>query len=133
MMLMTCCAYSCTQYSLHTQYMLLMMLMTCCAYSCTQYGLHTQYMLLMMLTTCCAYSCTQYGLHTQYTLLMMLMTCCAYSCTQYHNINMEDGLIFGVVTDTSHSLSKGKEEASFWEYNMSALRANMTDCASRHC
>ena len=22
------------------------MLMTCCAYSCTQYGLHTQYMLL---------------------------------------------------------------------------------------
>ena len=69
------------------------MMMTSCAYSCTQYGLHTQYMLLThaddllclqlhtvrsaytvhgfwpMLMTCCTYSCTQYGLHTQYMLL----------------------------------------------------------------
>ena len=95
--------------------------MTCCAYSCTQYGLHTQYMLCVQLhtvrspytvhavptaarstvsihSTCCAYSCTQCGLHTQYMLLtnaddllcLQLHTVrsphstrCAYSCTQY--------------------------------------------------
>jgi len=44
----------------------------------------------------------------------------------HHNVNMEDGLIFGVVTETSHSLNEGKEEASLWGYNMSALRTNMT-------
>jgi hypothetical protein len=30
---MTFCVYRCTQYCLHTQYMLLTMLMTCCAYN----------------------------------------------------------------------------------------------------
>jgi len=47
----------------------------------------------------------------------------------YHNINMEDGLIFGVVNETSHSLNEGKVEG----YSMSALSTYMIDCASRHC
>jgi len=41
-------------------------------------------------------------------------------------LNMEDGLIFGVVTETFHSLSAGKVEAYLLGYIMSALRANMT-------
>ena len=57
--------------------------MTCCAYSCTQYGLHKQYMLLTHADDFCAYSCTQYGLHTQYMLLTHADDFCAYSCTQY--------------------------------------------------
>jgi len=92
-MLMTCCAYSCTQYSLHTQYMLLThaddllclqlhtvvsihstcfkpMLMPCSAYSCTQNSLHRQYsyMLLTHVDALLCYSCTQNSLHTQYML-----------------------------------------------------------------
>jgi hypothetical protein len=51
----------------------------------------------------------------------------------HHYINMENGLIFGVVTETCHSLSEGKKEAALWKYNMSVLRPNMTDCALRHC
>ena len=51
----------------------------------------------------------------------------------HHNINMEDGLIFEVVTETCHSLNEGKEEATLWGYTMSALSAYMIDCASRHC
>jgi len=106
------------------------MLMTCCAYSCTRYGLHTQYMLLThaddllclqlhtvqspytvhaadpcwwlavptaahstvcthstccwpMLMTCCAYSCTQYGLHTQH---MLLTHADDLLCLQLHTV-----------------------------------------------
>jgi len=106
------------------------MLLTCCAYSCTQYGLHTQYMLLThadyllclqlhtvrsaltvhasnpcwwlslptdadstvcinstcfwpMLLPCCAYSCTQYGLHTQYILLTHVDD---FLCLQLHTV-----------------------------------------------
>ena len=101
-----------------------------CAYSCTQYGLHTQYMLLThadallciqlhtvqspytvhvsnpcwclavptaahsmvsihstcfwpVLMTCCAYSCTQYGLHTQYMLLTHVND---LLCLQLHTV-----------------------------------------------
>lgn len=39
---------------------------------------------------------------------------------------MEVGPIFGVDTETSHSLSAGKVEGSLWGYIMSALMANMT-------
>ena len=111
-MLMTCCAYSCTQYGLHTQYMLLthaddllylqlhtVLAVPTAAHS-TQYLLYLQlYTVLAVPTavhsTCCTYSCTQYSLHTQYTLLThaddllylqlhtVHSTCCTYSCTQY--------------------------------------------------
>jgi len=103
--------------------------MSCCAYSCTQYGLRTQYMLLTnvnvllclqlhtvrsaytvnasnqcrclalpkaahstvsvhitcfkpMPMSCCTYSCTQYSLCSA-CFKPMPMSCCAYSCTQY--------------------------------------------------
>ena len=106
------------------------MLMTCCANSCTQYGLHTHYVLLTLaddflclqlhtvrspytvhasdpcwwlavptaapstvsihstcfwplLMTCCAYSCTQYGLHTQYMLLTLADD---LLCLQLHTV-----------------------------------------------
>jgi len=106
------------------------MQMSCCAYSCTHYGLHTQYMLLThadillclqlhtvrsaytvhasdpcrclvvptaahitvcihstcfwpMLISCCAYSCTQYGLHTQY---MLLTNADVLLCLQLHTV-----------------------------------------------
>jgi hypothetical protein len=49
--------------------------MTCCTYSCTQYSLHTQYMLL---TTCCAYSCTQYTLPTAAHIFFRICLALAY-------------------------------------------------------
>jgi len=105
--------------------------MTCCAYSCTQYGLHTQYMLLThaddllclqlhtvrspytvhtsnpcwwlavptaahsrasIHSTCSSNPCRQLAVPTAAHSTVsihstcfqpMLMTCCAYSCTQY--------------------------------------------------
>ena len=89
-MLITCCAYSCTQYSLHTQYMLLTHVNDLlCLQLHTVQSPHTvhasdPYWWLAVptaahstvcihstcfwpiLMTCCAYSCTQYSLHTQY-------------------------------------------------------------------
>jgi len=106
------------------------MLIPCLVHSCTQYGLHTQYMLLthaddllclqlhtvrsaytvhaanpswwlavptaahstvcihstcfwLMLQTCCAYSYTQYGLHTQY---MLLTQADDLLCLQLHTV-----------------------------------------------
>jgi len=59
--------------------------MTCCAYSCTQYGLHTQYMLLTHADDCCAYSYThtQYGLNRQY---MFLTYADDLLCLQLHTV-----------------------------------------------
>ena len=80
--------------------------MTCCAYSCTQYGLHTVHAsdpcwwldvptaahstvsthstcFWPMLMTCSAYSCTQYGLHTHY---MLLIRADDLLCLQLHTV-----------------------------------------------
>jgi len=99
-MLLTCCAYSCTKYDLHTHYMLLtsaadllsLQLQTvrspytvqsadrCCAYSCTQYGLRTQYMLLTVAVPTAAQSTV--CIHST-CCWPVLLPCCAYSCTHY--------------------------------------------------
>ena len=57
-------------------------LIFCCAYSCTPYGLHTQYILLSDTVSFGVYSCTQWDFHTQYILLPDAVSFCAYSCTQ---------------------------------------------------
>jgi len=90
---MTCCAYSCIQYSLRTQYMLLthaddllcLQLHTVrspyivhtsnpCWWLAVPTAAHSTVSIHStcfwpMLMTCCAYSCTQYSLHTQYMLV----------------------------------------------------------------
>jgi len=90
---MNCCTYSCTQYALHPQYMLLthaddllcLQLHTVqsaytlhaanpCRWLAVPTAAHSTVCIHStcfwpMLMTCCAYSCTQYSLHTHYMLL----------------------------------------------------------------
>ena len=106
-MLKPCCAYSCTQYCLHTQYMLLThaddllclqlptvgspytilasnrcwsLVVPTAAHSTVSIH-HT--CLWPMLKPCCAYSCTQYSLHTQY---MLLTHADDLLCLQLHTV-----------------------------------------------
>jgi len=99
-MMMACCAYSCTQYSFHTQYMLLThdddLL---CLQLHTVRSAHSTYLWPMMMT-CCAYSCTQYGLHTHH---MLVTHDDNLLCLQLHTVHACDPCWWLAVPTAAHS------------------------------
>ena len=105
------------------------MLMTCCAYSCTQYGLHTQYMLLTHAddllclqlhtvqspyTVCASNPCwwlavptaTQYSYHTHYMLLTHaddLLCLQLHTVQSPHTVHVSNPCWWLAVPTTAHS------------------------------